>query len=134
MSWVTTVVVASNYLSDDDKQYIKKAVADYNRAGATLNEPNSCGEAFGGSKCAEADVLLGAFNYLNVDEFLATLKERKFFGGIYVLAFSNGEFVYTYMQDTERHPDDVGGDFHVVGGPAEVAMLNADRWVAEQDR
>jgi hypothetical protein len=114
MSYVTTVVVASNHLSEEDKQFINEAVADYNKAQASFKEPDHCdAKVFGGSKCAEGAVLLGAFNYLNVEEFIAALETRKFHAGIYVLAFTNGEYVHTYMQDEDRDPADVGADFHV---------------------
>jgi len=99
MSWVSTVIVASDYLTDDDKTFINETAAEHNRAQATFAEPDHCGPAFGGSKCAESTVLLGAFNYLAVEDFIAELRTRKFHGGIYVLVFSNGEFISTYMQD-----------------------------------
>jgi hypothetical protein len=122
MSYVTTVVVASSWLSDDDRQFVNEAAADQSRFGTSFSEPAHCDQkVFGGGKCAEGAFLLGAFNYLNVEDFIAALRTRKFHAGIYVLAFTNGEYVHTYMQDEERDPADVGGDFHVHDTPSKVA-------------
>lgn len=112
VSVVTTVVVMSQYLTEDETKYLTKFRWDEGPARVcSFKSADSC-EHFGGSKCAEADVLLGAFNFFDVNGFIAYLKLYHFNNGITVWMEFNGDQTTVYIQEAFVKPS--GAHIHVI--------------------
>ncbi len=114
MSVVTTVVVASSYLPIEDVVYLRAFKWGDESPGrvASFNEAKSC-EHFGGSKCGEGDVLLGAFNYFDTKGFIEYLKKRHFYSGITAWMEWNGGITTVYIQEAKANPSGI----HVIWFP-----------------
>lgn len=98
MSYVSSVVIVGDYLATDDRDYI----GSYQHRGHPIHfvEPKAC-DTWGGEKCAEADLLLGAFNYLDVEAFIAHMHARKFMMPLSLTVETNGEHFHVSVQSAE---------------------------------
>lgn len=73
MSLVTNVILSLPMCCEDKSEAINQWLLDrgHKRPMPNLGEH---GEAYGGYKALEADVYVGAFNYLETDEFVAFIR------------------------------------------------------------
>lgn len=97
MSYVSSVVIAADYLGPEELAYIRS----YQHRGNPIRlvEPDRCGNAWGGEKCAEAAVLLGAFNCLDVEQFVAHMHAMKFLDPVSLTIMTNGEHTHVSFQN-----------------------------------
>lgn len=79
MSNVTNIILATQL--GEDKEYLLEKFSGYNANGLPFNlqsiDSDHLPKAwYGGSKMMEANVFLGAFNYLDLDSLIVYLKEE----------------------------------------------------------
>lgn len=109
MSVVTTIAVMGDRLkmsTIEELGYGSPAPWGSQRIFGTMAKPHY-DEGFGGNLCAEADVWLGAYNHLPIDEFLEALTEHAVtsrFEPITVMWDCNGEHRGMAMY-SPQHPE-----------------------------
>lgn len=105
MSWVTTAILVVS--SDDEPTNEAFAFTGHSaQSPMVMARLDGCDEAHvGGTKCAECDIYIGAFNYFDHDGWFAHLATLTWVWPHEVIAVvhgSDGEFVATWTPQEAR--------------------------------